>query len=83
MPVDTAVFANMSTEPMCSPILKEIKLYKLKQFINCATIRVTCMVSCPRNKIYIGKTKRQLRIRICEHIGSNKNDDQRPLTLHF
>lgn len=34
--------------------------------------------------MYVGKTKRQLKKRISEHIQSiNKKDDERPLALHF
>lgn len=41
------------------------------------------MLCCPRNKIYIDKTKRQLCIRIGEHIASINKDDDCPLVLHF
>lgn len=34
--------------------------------------------------MYIGKTKRQLGVRISEHLGSiKKKEDDRPLALHF
>lgn len=60
------------------------KNYNIKQFINCSTTQVIYMLTCPCNQIYIGKTKRQLRIRIGEHIGSiKKKDDDRPIPLHF
>lgn len=60
------------------------KAYKIKHFINCSTTRVIYMLTYPCNKIYIGKTKRQLCIRIRKHIGSiKKKDDDRPIPIHF
>lgn len=42
------------------------------------------MLTCPCNKIYIGKTKLQLLVRIGEHISSiKKKDDARLNPLHF
>lgn len=70
----TDVFTNTDGTKKC----------KIKQFINCSTTSVIYMLCCLCNKMYIGKTKRQLRIRIGEHIASiKKQDDERPLALHF
>lgn len=44
--------------------------YSIKQFINRATTRVLYILECPCKKIYVGKTKCQLRIGIEEHIKS-------------
>lgn len=42
------------------------------------------MLTCPCGKIYVGKTKRQLKIRIGGHIQSIiKKEDERPLSLYF
>lgn len=46
------------------------------------------MLTCPCNKNYIGKTKRQLRVRIGEHISGIRNkkknkEDDRPIPVHF
>ena len=41
--------------------------YKIKHFINCNTTHVVYMLKCPCSKIYIGQTKRNLKIRIAEH----------------
>lgn len=42
------------------------------------------MITCPCNKMYIGKTKRQLRIRLGEHMREigEKNPDK-PVARHF
>lgn len=67
--------------------------FRIKNFINCATSRIIYMLECPCKKYYIGKTKRQLRIHIGEHLRSIKNigneetkkkkEDLSLLALHF
>lgn len=52
------------------------KQYELRDLINCSTDRVIYMLTCPCQKIYIGKTKRQLRIRI-EHLRDIKREKDR------
>lgn len=47
--------------------------FQITNFINCVTSRVIYMLECPCKKYYIGKTKKQLRIRIGEHLRSIKN----------
>lgn len=60
------------------------KQFKINSFINCTTTRVIYMLTCPCGLIYVGKTKRQLRIRVGEHVQSTINkEDDRPLALHF
>lgn len=54
------------------------KHFKIRDFINCSTTRVIYMMTRPCGKIYVGKTKRQLKIRISEYIQSivRKNDER-------
>lgn len=60
------------------------KNFKINNFINCSTMRVVYMLTCPYGKAYVGKTKRPLKDRIGKHIQSIlKKDDERPLALHF
>lgn len=67
MPAGVAVSVRLYTKPMCSPIPAEIRTTK-------------SIIICPCNKMYVGKTKRQLCIRIGEHISSiKKKDDDRPI----
>lgn len=42
--------------------------YEISDLINCSTIRVIYMITCPHPKIYIGKTKRSLKNKIGEHL---------------
>lgn len=44
------------------------KNFKIKRFINCSTTKLIYMIECPCKKVYIGKTKHQLRICIGEHL---------------
>ena len=60
------------------------KHFRINSFINCSTTRVIYLLTCPCGLMYVGKTKRQLKIRLSEHVQSiNKKDDDRPLSLHF
>lgn len=52
------------------------EMFQIKNVINCATSRVVYMLECPCKKYYIGKAKRQLRIRIGEHLRSIKKLNQ-------
>lgn len=56
---------------------KDIKEYEIRDLINCSTERVIYMLTCPCPKIYIGKTKRQLKIRIGEHLREIKREKDR------
>lgn len=60
------------------------KRFEIRSLINCAPMRVIYMLTCPCKKIYIGKTKRQFRIRLGEHMREilEKNPDK-PLARHF
>ena len=50
--------------------------YTIKGLINCTTERVIYMLTCPCPKIYVGKTKRQLKVRIGEHIRDIRNEEK-------
>lgn len=43
------------------------KEFKINGFINCNTTHVIYMIKCVCSKIYIGQTKRALKVRIAEH----------------
>lgn len=44
------------------------KNFRINSFINCSTTRVVYVLTCPCGTIYVGKTKRQLKVRVGEHI---------------
>ncbi|XP_063077568.1 uncharacterized protein LOC134467623 [Engraulis encrasicolus] len=47
--------------------------YNIKQFINCVSTHVVYMLKCPCGLMYIGQTKRNLKLRIAEHKASIRN----------
>ncbi|OCT67308.1 hypothetical protein XELAEV_18038598mg [Xenopus laevis] len=47
----------------------DIKEYAIKHFINCKTVGVIYVMKCECGKNYVGKTKREFRRRILEHVG--------------
>lgn len=59
------------------------KIFKIQHLINCANTWVLYILECTCKKLYIGKTKRQLRIRISEHLKSIKLKKETPVTQHF
>ncbi|OCT70398.1 hypothetical protein XELAEV_18037316mg [Xenopus laevis] len=46
--------------------------YTLKHFMNCKTTGVIYLMNCKCGKRYVGKTKREFRRRILEHVGDVK-----------
>lgn len=44
------------------------KEFTISEFITCNTTHVVYALQCPCGLIYIGRTKRQLKVRIAEHI---------------
>lgn len=65
--------------------------FEIRDLINCSSSKVIYMLTCPCPKIYIGKTKRSLKIRIGETLreikGERERDPERsqekPLAKHF
>lgn len=60
--------------------------FDIKNLINCSTSRVIYIITCPCPKIYIGKTKRPLKVRIGEHlrkINEKEKIPEKPLAKHF
>lgn len=58
--------------------------YTIKSFINCATTWVIYSIQCPCNKMYIGKSKRQLCILIGEHLRHiRQKEPDSPLAQYF
>lgn len=52
--------------------------------ITCASTHVIYLIRCPCGLAYVGKTSRQLRIRICEHRSNIRTGDMRsPIASHF
>lgn len=49
------------------------KKYPIKEFINCLSTHVVYMLKCPCGLMYIGQTKRNLKLRIAEHKGAIRN----------
>ncbi|XP_040206678.1 uncharacterized protein LOC120937480 [Rana temporaria] len=59
-------------------------IYKVKPFVNCSTTFVVYQIICPCGKIYVGKTIREFRKRIGQHISSIiGKDDTSPVAMHF
>lgn len=60
------------------------QMYKIKPFVNCSTTNVVYQIICPCGKIYVGKTIREFRKRMGEHISSIvTKDDTLPDAIHF
>lgn len=60
--------------------------YEIWDLINCSTSRVIYMITCPCPKIYVGKTKRTLKVRIGEQlreINDKEKAPEKPLAKHF
>ncbi|OCT96309.1 hypothetical protein XELAEV_18013984mg [Xenopus laevis] len=51
----------------------DIPTYTLKHFMNCRTSGVIYLMNCECGKRYVGKTKREFRRRILEHVGDVKH----------
>ena len=75
----------------CSYIIedKSIKTkkftWKLNRQVNCNSSNVVYMVKCDKNNCnmqYIGETEREFKMRILEHIGYAKNNQQNKKTGH-
>lgn len=48
------------------------KSFDIRQFITCNTTHVVYAIECSRGLLYIGRTKRALKVRIAEHIQNIK-----------
>lgn len=60
------------------------KEYNINKFITCSSSCVVYLLSRPCGLQYIGKTNRQLRVRINEHRSSiSRNDAKSPIARHF
>lgn len=59
------------------------RTYKIKQFINCRTSGVIYVGICSCPKLYVGKTFRELRKRVLEHIGTITRNVDTPLARHI
>ena len=58
--------------------------FDIDQFITCNTDHVVYALKCPCNLIYIGRTKRKMRIRVMEHINNIKlGYEDHNVSLHF
>lgn len=56
----------------------------IKQFMTCNTTHVVYALTCPCGLLYIGRTKRLLRIRVAEHIHNIRiGFKDHNLSLHF
>lgn len=56
------------------------KSYVIKDFISCKTPEVVYAAQCPCDTIYVGKTIKRLRRRICQHISSINRCVDTPLS---
>ncbi|OCT93721.1 hypothetical protein XELAEV_18011398mg [Xenopus laevis] len=60
----------------------DIANFKIAQFINCKTVGVIYVTKCVCGKTYVGKTKREFRRRILEHVGDVKNSRNTTVATH-
>lgn len=51
------------------------KKYSINSFINCNSTHVVYMLKCPCGLVYIGQTKRALKLRIAEHKAAIRNNN--------
>lgn len=58
------------------------KVFEIREIFHCKTkgLVYLCTCSCPYD--YIGKTKRELRRRICEHLGDLRHRRDTPIARH-
>ncbi len=60
------------------------RTYKIKQLVTCASTNVIYLLFCPCIKQYVGKTNRQFRTRIIEHMSAIRRKDLKsPVARHF
>ena len=58
--------------------------FKIKPLITCGSDHVTYVIECPCNLQYVGRTTRQLKIRINEHLKNIKNSfPNHSVSKHF
>lgn len=62
---------------------KDGTMIQLKSFYNCSSEGVIYAAKCPCPKLYVGKTIRQLRRRVLEHIGDIALNRERTLARHM
>ncbi|OCT58240.1 hypothetical protein XELAEV_180024281mg, partial [Xenopus laevis] len=61
----------------------DIKEFTIKHFINCKTTGVIYVMECTCDKRYVGKTKREFRRRIMEHVGDVRNKRNTSIANHI
>ncbi|KAM4701880.1 LOW QUALITY PROTEIN: peripheral-type benzodiazepine receptor-associated protein 1 [Discoglossus pictus] len=59
------------------------KVYPINPFYNCLSTHVVYIIVCKCKKIYVGKTIRQIRRRILEHVYSIINKLDTPISRHI
>lgn len=58
-------------------------IYSIRDFINCKSVGLIYMATCPCPRNYVGKTTRQLRKRVGEHLGNIRRGEDTPLATHM
>lgn len=58
-------------------------VYTINSFINCSTSRVLYISECPCHKLYVGKTKHQLRVRFAEHLKTIQPKEETQVAQYF
>ncbi|XP_075208170.1 uncharacterized protein LOC142313072 [Anomaloglossus baeobatrachus] len=58
------------------------KTYRIREFVNCGSEGVIYLITCNCPLNYIGKTKREFRKRIGEHLGDIRNARDTPVSRH-
>uniref|UniRef100_A0A1B8Y0Y5 Helix-turn-helix domain-containing protein n=1 Tax=Xenopus tropicalis TaxID=8364 RepID=A0A1B8Y0Y5_XENTR len=58
-------------------------IFQIRQFINCRTTGVIYVGMCSCPMLYVGKTFRELRKRVLEHIGTIINNKETPIARHI
>ncbi|OCT98066.1 hypothetical protein XELAEV_18010294mg [Xenopus laevis] len=61
----------------------DIKEYSIKHFINCKTTGIIYVMECICGKRYVGKTKREFKRRIMEHVGDVRNKRNTSIANHI
>ncbi|OCT91964.1 hypothetical protein XELAEV_18015021mg, partial [Xenopus laevis] len=62
---------------------RDIPNYIIKQFINCKTTGVIYVMKCKCDLLYVGKTRREFRRRILEHVGYVRNKRNTTVANHI
>lgn len=82
-PCGNCIFCKHMTKTKSFTNPVDGRVFEIRQFINCKTTKVTYAAQCTCPKLYVGKTIRQLRRRISQHISTINTGADTSLSRHM